>query len=306
MTRHLMARCAGASVIALGATAGAQTPTFKVAVEAVYADVTVRHEGKPVEGLTSADFELKDDGVRQRAELVDSASLPLLAVLVFDTSRSTAGEKLVALRESGEAFLDGLRPGDRATLLTFTEQVAWPVPPTGDKAAVVAALARLRADGTTSMLDALYAGITVAQSGPRSLVVLFSDGIDNMSWLDAGQVELLARRSKAFVHVVGWKDEHAEQGALEAIFGEPMHVLTLRRIAWATGGQFWPADSPARLRQAFSEITESLAHRYLLRYEPTGVKREGWHRIEVRVRASKGDVQARPGYWIPPERATGP
>ena len=41
-----------------------------------------------------------------------------------------------------------------------------------------------------------------------------------------------------------------------------------------------------------------MGHRYVLRYEPTGVKRKGWHRIDARLRGVKGDVHVRRGYWV--------
>ena len=41
-----------------------------------------------------------------------------------------------------------------------------------------------------------------------------------------------------------------------------------------------------------------MAHRYVLRYEPRGVKREGWHAIEVALKGQKGDLHARRGYWV--------
>jgi hypothetical protein len=43
-----------------------------------------------------------------------------------------------------------------------------------------------------------------------------------------------------------------------------------------------------------------MGHRYVLRYEPRGVKREGRHRIEVKLVGRKGDVQARHGYCVGP------
>ena len=57
-------------------------------------------------------------------------------------------------------------------------------------------------------------------------------------------------------------------------------------------------DSPGRLRQAFGAIADAMGHRYVLSYEPTGVRREGWHRIEARLRGVKGDVHVRRGYWV--------
>ena len=41
-----------------------------------------------------------------------------------------------------------------------------------------------------------------------------------------------------------------------------------------------------------------MRHRYVLRYEAQGVKREGWHRIEVRLPPGKGDAHVRRGYWV--------
>jgi hypothetical protein len=40
-----------------------------------------------------------------------------------------------------------------------------------------------------------------------------------------------------------------------------------------------------------------MGHRYVLRYEPTGVASDGWHRIDARLRGAKGDVHVRRGYW---------
>ncbi len=76
----------------------------------------------------------------------------------------------------------------------------------------------------------------------------------------------------------------------------------LRQIAEATGGRFWWADSPERLRRVFAEIADAMSHRYILRYEPQGVKREGWHRIDIKLRGQKGDLQARRGCWVAPPR----
>ena len=41
-----------------------------------------------------------------------------------------------------------------------------------------------------------------------------------------------------------------------------------------------------------------MAQRYILSYEPEGVKRPGWHEIELRLLSRKGEVHARRGYWV--------
>jgi VWFA-related protein len=147
----------------------------------------------------------------------------------------------------------------------------------------------LSAKGPTAVWDALSAALTVLPTTSRSLVVVFSDGEDNVSWLDAQQVRAQAARSNALVQIVGQD--------LTSPLGAPAFVSDMREVAQATGGQFWPADSSTRLGAAFRAIIEAMNTRYVLRYDPGPEAKPGWHRIEVRVKGVKAEVRARSGYW---------
>jgi Ca-activated chloride channel family protein len=247
-----------------------------------------------VEGLTAPDFELKDNGVRQQIRLVAADALPLLSVLAFDQSVSLGRRKLAALRAAGRSFLASLEPDDEAALLAFSQEVEWLARPTRDRGAVLGALEGLYARGNTALMDALYAAILLPDSRARKLVVLFSDGEDNASWLGEGEVRAVAERSNALIHVVTVR---YRPGGRQAAF-ERDHLEALTAIAEVTGGRTWEAESPERLTAAFAEVAEAMRRRYVLRYEPEGVRRHGWHRIELRVRGRSADVQARRGYWI--------
>ncbi|HEY6552673.1 MAG TPA: VWA domain-containing protein [Vicinamibacteria bacterium] len=286
--------------LALAATSPGRAqapPVFRAAVEEVYVDVFVTRSGQPVPGLRAANFELRDNRVAQKLELLAAESHPILAILVFDISSSMDGERLAALRAAGEAFLGGLRPADQAALVAFSEQITLLAESTADKPTVRRALASLRALGATSVYDALFAAITLSDQSLRPLVVLFTDGEDNTSWLGEKQIRAMVERSNALVHVVGWRPRPDRQnGRLVPVLSASEPVL--REIAEASGGRFWGADSPERLRQAFTAVADAMRHRYVLRYEAQGVKREGWHRIEVRLKGAKGDPQTRRGYWV--------
>ena len=291
-------------------------PVFGARVETVYVDAFVTKDGLSVRGLTAADFELKDNGVEQTVELVASDSLPLVSVLAFDASGSVAGRKLAALQAAGGAFLDGLKAGDEAALITFNEEVRWAGEPTSDREQVKAALAGIRPRGGSAVLDGLYTAVTLPVSKARSLVVLFSDGEDNQSWLEDMQVKTVVERSNALVHVVGIAPPGPDQpdmGSSRSPSGglpresvgsqlppgvEATHNRALRQIAEATGGRFWTADSPERLRQTFAAIAEAMSHRYVLRYEPKAGASPGWHRIELKLRGKSGRIESRRGYWV--------
>jgi hypothetical protein len=145
---------------------GQTPPVFRARVEAVYVDVFVTRSGQPVPGLRASDFELRDNGVTQQVDLLSAEALPVLAVLVFDTSSSMEGERLAALRAAGEAFLSGLGPADQVSLVAFSERISTLAEPTTDKAVVREALGSLRAAGATSVFDALFSAITLSVGGP--------------------------------------------------------------------------------------------------------------------------------------------
>ena len=296
---------------AFGQEVSTQTPpTFAVEVQNIYVDAFVSRHGTPLAGLRAADFELRDNGVVQRLELAASDEQPLLAVLAFDVSNSLDGDKVASLRAASQALLDSLRPQDQATLFAFTDDVRWMVKPNADKASLSRALARLQPGGGTAIMDALYAALTLPSARDRSLVVLFTDGADNASWLDWRQVQKVAERSNAVIHVVSIRPPQLMAPGETADFGirsvsvesstnvEFEGPWALRQIAETTGGRYWEAESLDRLKTAFAAIAEAMGKRYVLRYAPENVPRPGWHKIELKLRGAKGDVHTRSGYWV--------
>ncbi len=269
--------------------------SFGVQVRYVYVDAFVLDGGNPVSGLTAPDFSLTDDGLPQELELVSSESLPLRTVLALDTSASINGQKLEQLQAAGRAFLTGLRAGDEAALLGFDEELRQRVPLTGDLARVARGLAGVLPGGATALFDALYAGVTLASGRGRSLLVLFTDGEDNMSWLDAAQVARVVQESDVLVQVVVAMPAERARAAASYVSG-------LRQIAEATGGRLWRAESPAELVPAFEAILKAMKTRYVLRFTPPADARPGLHRLELKLRRRHGDVQCRKVYLLRAER----
>jgi len=67
-----MGTAIAAATLLLAPTLGAQQ-VFRAGTQAVLVDVLVTDRNRPVAGLTTADFELRDNGVRQT---IDSVSIP--------------------------------------------------------------------------------------------------------------------------------------------------------------------------------------------------------------------------------------
>ncbi len=57
-------------------------------------------------------------------------------------------------------------------------------------------------------------------------------------------------------------------------------------------------QSSRDLRALFGRVLNELRARYLLTYYPVGVTRTGWHDLKVSLKGARGDVTARPGYFV--------
>ncbi len=287
-----------AALLALWAASPAQEepPVFGVEVEVVRVEVLVTRDGQPIPGLTARDFEVRDNGVRQTPHPVTLEEAPVDALLVLDISGSVIGTKLEALQVAAGAFLDGLEAGDRAALVGFQHSVTLALPLTSDIARVRFALDAARGAGRTALHDAVYMALRLPESSPRrSAVVVFSDGVDNMSWLSARDVVGAAGRSGAVVYAVDARGP-----------GDPSHSF-LSEVTQATGGQVWRARRLEELGDRFLDGLRDIRARYLLTYTPTGVDTVGWHELEVKLRKGRrGDVLARPAYYRPPRATRAP
>ena len=282
-----------APLLLLSCAAAPQSPpTFEVSVENVYLDVFVVREGRAVPDLLASDFEVRDQGVRQEVRLAQYEDLPLTAVLVFDASSSLHGPRLKHLQEASRALLAGLRERDEAALVGFSHELSVMVPQGAHHSTVRQAIDAITAGGATAMWDGLYTGLKLPRARGRALVVLFTDGEENMSWLSPEQVQRVAEESNAVVHVVTI--------ATPVGLTDPPGRKPLRRIADATGGKLWAAGSSKDLEATFLSILSEMQSAYLLTYEPSGVKPEGWHRLEVKVKGGRGKVRTRSGYFVPP------
>jgi len=261
----------------------ARRQTFTSRIEAVRVDVLVTENGKPVQGLSPSDFEVLDNGVRQRVDLASFEQIPLNVVLALDNSASLQGLRLGHLQTAGKRVLEGLKPGDRAALVAFSHIVSPSQSLTDDLDRIRLALDRVRGEGLTSLIDATHAGMLLGESDAgRSLLIVFSDGVDTSSWLTADAVVETARRGDVVVYGVEVGDQR---------------VTFLRDLSEVTGGRLFSIESTKDLASAFAGILEEFRMRYLVSYSPQGVAPGGWHRLEVRVKHRGAAVKARPGYF---------
>jgi VWFA-related protein len=259
-------------------------PRFAARVEVVKLSVVVRGHDGPITGLGAADFEVRDNGVRQRVDSAAMETTPLRAVLAFDVSGSVKGDKLADLKRAAAGLVDELRPGDEAGLLTFGETLRLRYGIGGDRGRLRAEIEGLEAAGLTSLVDGTFAAVVLGddQEG-QTLVIVFTDGRDTSSWLPEAYVLDAVRGSETVIYGVRVGSEAS------SFLGD---------VCGATGGRTLNAPTTAGLPRAFLEILDEFRTRYILRYTPTGVARAGWHALDVRVSGRSASVLVRRGYRV--------
>jgi len=274
-----------------------ERPRFAARTDLVRVDVLVTDGARPIRGLSLEDFEIRDNGVLQRIDRVMSEHAPIDAWLLLDESGSVKNQ-LDALTGSAGAFTEKLETGDRSGLITFRHMVSLRSALTGDRSRVTSQVGLATAQGYTSMRDAIFVAVALRQDSlDRSLIVVFSDGLDTMSWLTDEQLMRAAEQSDAVIYGVTGsevlEDDHHD-GLAVSWRSRPG---LLRDLAEQTGGSLLKTGSRSRLSDVFAGIVAEMKARYLLTFYPNGVSPKGSHRLEVKVKGRRARVRARRGYF---------
>ncbi|HKW02077.1 MAG TPA: VWA domain-containing protein [Vicinamibacterales bacterium] len=310
MTTRALALSAtlAAGTIALAA----QQPTFRSQADAVFVDVSVLDGRRVVTGLTAADFELRDNGQLQTLTDVSRESMPVDATMLVDVSTSARLQLGTALDGLSQATRGLMRPGDRVETRVFGAEIldepAWDGRRLGSWT-TARATAYQRDEGGTSLFDALIAClIRPAPSGFRRLIVLLSDGADTTSFTTRATRIAILRRSDSVVDVIGLDAQSgtiAISGNMDAsgITTSESHFVgdyayLLQELADLSGGRNFNLHRDGSIVSSLAGAIEEFRTRYVLRYTPSGVSRDGWHDLSVRVKGRKYDVRARKGYAV--------
>ena len=269
------------------ASPSAAPQVFRAATDVVEVDVAVRAGKTPVKGLTAADFELLDNGIRQSIEAVVIEEVPVDLTLILDVSPSTVSV-VDRFRARAQQIVAMLRQTDQVRLITFATEIIELVPYRAGGAALKDS--RVSSGNTTSLHDALLLSLMQTPThGRRRLVVAFTDGIDTASVVDAATVSSVARRAESVLHVVlaGYP------GAL------PPTAKSLRAAAEETGGELHEPGEFEDAVDGFKRVFEDFRQSYVLRYTLSGVTRYGWHDIAVNLKKTdkRHTVRAKRGYF---------
>lgn len=196
-------------------------------------------------------------------------------VLATDTSGSMQAadvppSRLVAAREAGLDFLDGVPREVKVGAVVFNHTVKAIEPPGADRVPVRDALERLRPSGGTATGEALASSLSVvrqAGSGGRpapAAVVLLSDGAsthgrDPLPLADEAAKLGVPIYTVALGTDAGTIDVETPTGLEQRAV--PPDRETLRRLAETSGGRYFEADDRPELDEVYERLGSQVAKR---------------------------------------------
>lgn len=291
-----------------------RTSTSMVAVPVI---VKTRR-GAYVPNLGREDFQIFEDGVKQKVSIFETTNAPFTVILMLDVSDSTR-IKLADIQNAAIAFLDQLRPDDRAMIVAFDKGFWLLTGATGDRKVLSAAIRRVKPGGGTSLYDAIDTTISAQLKGipGRKAIVLLTDGIDTSSVRTNYEDNLRAANEQyALIYPIQYETPGDAKQTDEPKFGTIYTTPSgeslkkaydrgtryLQRMAEISGGRFHYSDSLKHLESSFAQIAEELRQQYSLSYYPQNPNlKSGKRRLKIVVDVPDAIIHARDSYAYKPD-----
>jgi Ca-activated chloride channel homolog len=256
-------------------------------------------KGKLVTDLGQDEFRIYEDNKAQKiTNFARETDLPLTVALLIDTSTSIRDKFKFEQEAAIDFFHTTLRrKKDKGLLMSFDSTIDLLQDFTDDPDQLTKAVKRLKPGGGTKMFDAIY---LVCQeklknkAGSRKVLVLISDGDDNLSLESLASTLEMIQRAEVTIFAISTNSS--------GFFGmaSPKNDKVLKKLAEDTGGRVFFPPKVEDLAQSFHEISQELRSQYSLAYRSTNPNKDGSFR-SIKIATSRKDVKikSRKGYYAP-------
>jgi Ca-activated chloride channel family protein len=273
---------------------------------------------KLISNLEQRDFKVLDDNAPQDIRYFSKQTdLPLRIGMLMDTSNSIR-DRLKFEQDAADNFLFSVlrRNKDEAFVMTFDDQPEVIQGFTGDAGQLRDQILRTRAGGGTAVYDAIYEACVNQLSHPprppgdqpdvvRRVMILISDGDDNLSTHTRGEAIEMAQRTSVVIYTISTSTQWVtlDDPGKEKSGNRKYHLTEgdkiLQDLAEETGGRSFYPYHVDDLDQSFQDIGEELRNQYSLAYNPSNHTLDArYHKIKIEVPEHKGyQVRARRGYY---------
>ena len=193
---------------------------------------------------------------RERATVVVA-----LDVSVSMRATDVSPDRISAAKASAAAFVEGLPETFDVALVAFSGRAGVVVAPTTDHASVGAAIDSLALDESTAIGEAVFASVAAARSVPTepgqepppARVVLLSDGTSTVG-RSLASAAAAARAADVPVSTIAYGTPDGTVAVGGRVLPVPVDADALERLASATGGSAFTAQSGEELREVYDDI----------------------------------------------------
>ena len=261
--------------------------------------------GKYVQGLDGGQFEVFDEGVRQRIAHFSAGDAPFSIGVVYDMHPTTP-ERAAAALGALKRFAGGLRVEDDFFLLVFNERASAALEFVPTAAQIGEHLAFVPPREPSSLYDAVYLAAERLRTRPRAkkALLVISDGIDHGSRHSFGELRRRVAEFDVQLYGIGidesnnmaqagegrWMFEdltrriggRTSTGAVDAALGQ----AALGEVARASGGASYSpqTENERELFGICTRIASELRQQYSVGFYPAGVSKAARpHKIRIRV-----------------------
>jgi Ca-activated chloride channel family protein len=276
------------------------TKPFRKDVDLVLVPVSVTDPmNRLVTGLEKDNFLLSDNGQPQEIRHFSSEDAPISLGVIFDVSGSMSN-KIDKSRDAVVEFFRTANPQDEFFLITFSEKPELLSDFTQSIEDIQSRLVYVQPKGRTSLLDAIYLGMTRMRKAryEKKALLIISDGGDNHSRYTEGEIKSMVKESDVQIYGIGLYDRDFKTAE------EREGPQLLSEVTEVTGGRTFTIGNTSELADVATKIGIELRNQYVLGYRPTNPARDGkWRKIKVKLNPPKGlpplHVYAKTGYYAP-------
>ena len=280
--------------------------TLSVVVEEVQLPISVLDkDGRPVNGLTKNDFAIFEDNVQQQIQIFKHEDIPLSLGLIIDNSGSMRNKR-ERVNSATLTFARESNPEDETFIVNFDDAAYLEQDFTGSIGDLIDALDNIDTRGETALYDAVYLSVDHVKAGKKDkrVLLLISDGEDNVSKYGLNKVVEALRESKVTLYAIGLLEENDQRGGLFKKPPSKKAKEVLQKFAEITGGQAYFPKSLDEVEELVKDIAHEIRNHYTVSYTPSNRKLDGsWREIRVKVNppktTTKVTVHTKQGYFAP-------
>lgn len=276
---------------------------ISVTIDLVTLTLTVTDNfGRYVSGLGKNAFTVLDGDKEQEITFFSDQDAPVSVGILFDISGSMSKDKIVKARNALKRFINTSHPSDEYFLISFNTRAQLLMDRTRDGDAVLDKLSLVQPKNNTALYDAVYLGTERVTRGAhqKKALLIISDGQDNSSRYNFGEVRRLLKESDVTIYSVGILGG-SDAGSMLGMQGQSF----LDELSGVTGGKSFYPNTNVEMDEIFERIALELRHQYSVGYIPKDFKPDGkWRKVKVKVKPPRGlprlTVRSREGYYATP------